>query len=178
MSGYAAEVWLLGVVATLDAGFAGYRASLGRTGRWLRLGEHLVAALRGLAAGALLTAAPVVAGVLLVDTAVANSAAAVMLTAVAPLALAVLPALLVWWLLPWRWAYLASAVVLGPGTWLRPVVAAAAALGVVVLGHPPLICVLAAACAVALLLVEPIVGSIWYRVHDPLTALVDAARGR
>jgi len=165
------SLWLLAAVAALDVAFAGFRAAQGRTGRWPTVRQNLVAAGRGLFVGAGLLVLPVTIGVLAVPAPATTDVATAMLLAVAPLAMLVLPALVVWALLPWRWGYLATALILGPGTWARPLVCAAAVIVVLVAGHAAITVLLAAWCTATLLVVEPIVGAWWYRVRDPLPSV-------
>lgn len=69
--------------------------------------------------------------------------------------------------LGWRKRYLASAVILGPLTWLRPAVAVAGATLGGVASPDPLIWACAGLAVAAVLSVEPLAGRLWYAAARP-----------
>ncbi|HEX4090455.1 MAG TPA: oxidoreductase [Trebonia sp.] len=159
-------------LAILDGAFAGFRASVGRTGLIDHRAADWLAARRGVAL-ALLALGPVIAGVSVEVAAEPGRLAAFTRAGLAMLAvdglyaMVVLGALGCYLTMGWRTRYLASAVLLGPLTLARPAVAVlAGALGAIV-GHDPLAAGFASAAVVAVLAVEPAAGRIWYRVRPP-----------
>ena len=85
-----------------------------------------------------------------------------MLAVYGPYALLVLAALACYATLNWQLKYLASALVLGPFTLLRPGIAIlGAALGIA-LGKDPVTAFAAVLSAIAVLGVEPLAGRLWY----------------
>lgn len=110
---------LLGLLA-LDAGFAGYRAAAGRNPRVRKLAWYRRAVLRGLVAGAVLDA--VVVALVLGLGIDAKAAGVAMLQVFAPFAIAVIVSMLLWFSRSLDVRVLASVLVLGPFTLLRPVV--------------------------------------------------------
>ncbi len=85
-----------------------------------------------------------------------------MLTVYGPYGLVVLAALGCYAALGWRNRYLASAVILGPLTWLRPTVAVAGAILGGAAGADPLAWACAGLAVAAVLAVEPLAGKLWY----------------
>jgi len=155
------------LLAMLDGSFAGFRASAGRTGLISHRQSDYQAARRGAAlAGALL--APVIAGVC-ADAAARPAhlddyarTGTIMLAVYGPYAVLVLIALACYVTLNWRVRYLASALILGPLTLLRPAVAIlGAALGAA-LSHDIAAAAAAVLSAAAILAVEPLAGRLWY----------------
>jgi hypothetical protein len=157
----------LAVLALLDGTFAGFRASAGRTGLIDHRRADQLACLRG---GALVCVllAPVVA---IASTEVAlhpprlavfARAGEAMLAVYGPYGLVVLAALGCYAALGWRNRYLASAVILGPLTWLRPAVVAAGAILGSAAGPDPLVWACAGLAIAAVLAVEPVAGRLWY----------------
>ncbi len=159
----------LAVLGLLDGTLAGFRSSLGRSGAVEHRARDRVAARRGL----------LLMGVLLLPVALAAGlhalapgrwpaeayvrAGAGMLAVYVPYAVVTLLALLVYVVLGWRWGYLASAVILGPFTWVRPLVAAVGVAVGVARGGDPVVtlgCLLALG---AVLAVEPLSGRLWWR---------------
>ncbi len=127
----AAALSMLLVLAALDAAFAGFRASAGRDGLVHHRRRDLVGSARGLAVLALfsfpLVLLPLVSlghGSTLEDWATAANA---MLVVYLPYGLIVLGALAAHAVLPWEVGYLATALLLGPLTLARPLVAVAGA---------------------------------------------------
>jgi hypothetical protein len=151
----------------LDGAFAGFRASAGRTGliNHRRYDRHAAARGAGLAC-VLLTPAIAVASADVVirpghleDYARAGTA---MLAVYGPYALLGLTALGCYGTLNWQLKYLASAVILGPFTLIRPAVAIlGAALGMA-LGRDAVIACAAGLSVFAVLAVEPLAGRLWY----------------
>jgi hypothetical protein len=89
-------------------------------------------------------------------------AAAGMLVVLAPYAVVVLLALAAYGVLGWRQKYLASAMILGPFTLVRPVVALVAALCGAWRGGAVDVVVVIALGTIAVLAVEPLAGRLWY----------------
>lgn len=162
----AVAITLLGL-ALLDGAFAGFRASVGRTGLINHRKSDYQAARRGAGlAGALLT--PVIAAAcadLLAHPARLGQytrAGKAMLEVYGPYALLVIAALACYTALNWRLRYLASVLILGPLTLLRPVIAIlGGALGLA-RGNDPAVAVLAGLAVTAVLMVEPLAGRVWY----------------
>lgn len=162
----------------LDAAFSGFRASLGRTGLIDHRRSDMVATYRGTALGAALMA-PAVAffgidvgllGAALSDYRMAGEAALIVFV---PYAALTLLALAAYAFLGWRQKYLASAVVLGPFTLLRPVVVAAGSLSGILRVDDATVAIAVTLAAAAILTVEPLAGRIWY---PPLAASGAEAR--
>ena len=85
-----------------------------------------------------------------------------MLTVYGPYAILVLAALGCYLTLGWRQRYLASSLILGPLTLLRPVVAVAGAVFGALAGSGPAVAVSIGLAAAAVLAVEPLAGRLWY----------------
>jgi len=155
------------VLALLDGAFAGFRASLGRTGLINHRKSDYQAAWRGTGlAGVLLT--PVITAAcigLLAHPALLGQyarAGKAMLEVYGPYALLMLTALAFYTALNWRLKYLASALILGPFTLLRPVITIlGGALGLAQ-ANDPAVAVLAGLSVIAVLMVEPLAGRVWY----------------
>ncbi|WP_251153113.1 hypothetical protein [Cellulosimicrobium sp. Marseille-Q4280] len=148
-------------LALLDGAFSGFRASLGRTG----LVEHAEESRRGLLRGAVLMAllaAPAIASMLTdvvlgaATMATYRAAGLAAMAVLGPYALIVLLALGVYGALRWELKYLASALVLGPFTLIRPAVVLAAAIVAIVRTHEIAATVSITLAAAAVVLVEPI----------------------
>lgn len=158
-------------LAILDGAFAGFRSSVGRTGMIAQRNADLVAARRGtMLVLALLT--PV--ALLIAYNAFTHHrlaqytrAGEYMLAIYLPYGGLVLAALVVYALLDWRLKYLASAVILGPFTLLRPAVAAAGAI--LAATHTPSVTgkTLTICAALAVLAVEPLADRLWYARRRP-----------
>ncbi|WP_300682608.1 oxidoreductase [Nocardioides sp.] len=121
----------IGTIGALDAVFSGLRASLGRTG----LIDHRAQDRAGLRRGAAVGVLALVPATLVLALSAGGwtgadlgHTARTMLLALAPYAILVVGALIVYRALSWRLTYLASAVILGPMTFLRPAIALAAAI--------------------------------------------------
>ena len=145
----------------LDGAFSGFRSSLGRTGLVDHTESDRAGLRRGLALVTLLSAPALL--VLGVDVALLGEQASAytdagltFLVVLTPYAASVLLALCAYGALGWKQRYLASALILGPFTLVRPYVVVAASL-VGVLGAADVSVGVAAALAVAgVLLVEPV----------------------
>ncbi|KRE37760.1 hypothetical protein ASG73_08960 [Janibacter sp. Soil728] len=166
--------WVLALtlVVGLDAALSGYRAVQGRSGRLPSRRRDLTAHLTGLRVGIMLLAVPVVLGVMATSEAEREAVARAGVLWSSWLALPTVLALLVLLTLTWRWRYLATALVLGPMTWLRPVAAVMAGVAgaAQVEEWPARAAVLLT--VVAVLAVEPVVGRVSYcssgeRRRDP-----------
>ncbi len=160
------------VLALLDGSFAGFRASVGRTGLINHRRSDYQAARRGAVLICVLLA-PAIADVcaeVLVHPAQLGQytrAGRAMLAVYGPYALLVLSALACYAFLNWRLKYLASALILGPFTLLRPlVVILGAALGVT-LSTDAAVVTAVGLSVVAVLAVEPLAGRLWYARHRP-----------
>jgi hypothetical protein len=157
----------LAVLALVDGACAGFRSSAGRTGLIRHRQADYLAARRGavLAFVALVPVIAVTVGAVELHPGrlpAYTRAGEAMLAVYTPYGVIVVVALACYVTLGWRQRYLASAVILGPLTLLRPAVAlAGAGLGAAVAGDA-----VAAACAVAaalaVLTVEPLAGRLWY----------------
>ncbi|HET9143475.1 oxidoreductase [Actinophytocola sp.] len=162
---------LLGLLALIDGGFAGFRAATGRNARIRKRRYYLLAARRGYGVGA--------AGLgfvaLLVATALAVSADPVpryaelvragirLLQILLPFAALVVLSLLGYWLLPMRESTFVILVGLGPFTLLRPAVVLGATAWSVLGSTDWLVWAGEVTAAVSLLAVEPVVHRRWYR---------------
>jgi hypothetical protein len=153
-------------LALLDGAFAGFRSSVGRTGTINHRNADLLAARRGTIL-VLILLTPV--ALLIAYNALTHHrlaqytrAGEYMLAIYVPYGALVLAALAVYALLGWRLKYLASAVILGPFTLLRPAVAAAGAIFAAV--HTPSTVgkALTVCAALAVLAVEPLADRLWY----------------
>ncbi|XVV08921.1 hypothetical protein ACQP2X_29220 [Actinoplanes sp. CA-131856] len=162
----------LALIAGLDGAFAGFRSSCGRSGLVRHRAQNVTAHLRGLAlAVALLTPVAVVA--LLGYSARPGpylAAGRAMLAVYVPFAVVVLLALVAYLLLGWRRRFVATALVLGPCTAARPLIAllgaalAAQAAGDLRVG------LLAFAGVAGALAVEPLADRRWYAALTPVSA--------
>jgi hypothetical protein len=162
----AAVAAVLLLLAVADGAFAGFRASAGRTGLIRHRRSDYRAAVRGAGlAGVLL--APVLAVMCaeavrpggLEDYARAGTA---MLAIYGPAALVVLVALAGYTVLSWRLRYLASALVLGPFTLLRPGVAILGAAVGAAESRDAVVAASVVLSVIAVLAVEPLAGRLWY----------------
>lgn len=165
---------LLMAIVLVDGACSGFRASLGRTGLIHHLRRDRQASAGGVALVIILLAPAGVVAAL--DIAGGGSgheygeAAAAMLEVLAPYASAVALALVAYAVLDWRRRYLAMALVLGPFTLARPIVALAAlAVG---LGHAHGLAMTTVLLlgTVAVLAVESIAGLAWRSSRRPTLA--------
>ena len=163
----AAAATALIVLASLDGAFAGFRSAAGRTG----LIRHRTADRRAACRGAGLVCvllAPVTALVIAdvaahpARTGVYTRAGEAMLAVYGPYAAVVLAALGCYAVLGWRQRYLASALILGPLTLLRPAVAAAGAVAAAAVTRDAAASACAGLAVVAVLAVEPAASRRWY----------------
>ena len=154
------------MLALLDGAFAGFRSSAGRTGLIDHRAADRLAARRGcLLACALLT--PVAAAAcaqwwLGRDDAALTRAGLAMLMVYVPYGLIVLLALGCYSVLGWRQRYLATAVVLGPFTLARPVVAVLGGVAGAYAGRDVVVAACAGLAVVAVLAVQPVADRCWY----------------
>lgn len=156
---------VLACLALLDGAFSGFRASLGRTGLVDHRAEDRRGLRRGVAVVVMLSVPAMLA--LIVDLAAGGQELASyrdagldFLMIVGPYAAIVLLALAVYGLLRWELRYLASAVILGPFTLVRPYIVVAAAVVALVRAGSAGIAVTGALAAAAVLLVEPMCGRV------------------
>ncbi|SNY42476.1 oxidoreductase [Paractinoplanes atraurantiacus] len=113
----------LALIAGLDGALAGFRSSCGRSGLVRHRAQNVTAHLRGLAVVLL---APVAVIVLLGYTARPGpylAAGRAMLAVYVPFAVVALLALVAYLVLGWRRRFLTTALVLGPCTAARPLIA-------------------------------------------------------
>ncbi len=161
--------WLL-ALALLDGAFAGFRSSAGRTGLIRHRDSDLQAARRGTALACVLLA-PAIAlasGDVLARHASAAAytrAGEAMLAIYGPYALVVVAALICYAALGWRQRYLAAAVILGPLTLLRPVVALLGATLAALVSRDATVAACAGLSVAAVLAVEPLADHRWYARH-------------
>jgi hypothetical protein len=154
-------------IAALDALFAGFRASCGRSGLVRHRRADVLASRRGLALGALLLAP--VAAAIAADAAAGpdrldlyNAAGQGMLSVYLPYGVVVLLALGAYATLSWRRRFLASALLLGPLTLVRPLVALAGAGTAWWVTRDLAVGAVSLAAVAAVLAVEPGAGRRWY----------------
>ena len=166
---------VLTVIVLVDGACSGFRASTGRTGLIHHRRRDRRAAARGVALVIILVApAGIVAGVDVLGPRSGHeyaAAATAMLEVLLPYASVVALALAAYAVLDWRWSYLAMALILGPFTLARPIVAlAAVAVGI---GHARGLAMTAALVlgTLGVLAVEPIAGLTWRDDTDPLPHL-------
>ena len=154
------ELIALIALALLDGAFSGFRSSLGRNG----LVDHTAEDRRGVRVGTALVVILLVPAFATAGTDLATgsdrrpyaAAGGAFLLVVGPYALLVLLALGIYGALGWRLRYLASALILGPLTLLRPYVVLAGALVAATRGSHPMVWVSGALACAAVLAVEPI----------------------
>jgi hypothetical protein len=160
------------ILALADGSFAGFRSSAGRTGLINHRRSDHQAALRGTGLACVLLA-PVI-GVVCADVGIRPAhlgdytrAGIAMLAVYGPYALLVLIALACYATLSWRLRYLASALILGPFTLLRPAIAIlGAALGAA-LSTDTAVAAAAVLSVIAVLAVEPLADRLWYARNTP-----------
>lgn len=160
------------ILAILDGSFAGFRSSAGRTGLISHRQSDHQAARRGAGLACILLAPTIT--VVCADTFAHPArlddytrAGTAMLAVYGPYALLVLIALACYAALNWRLKYLASALILGPFTLLRPGVAIlGAALGAA-LSNDTVAAIAAGLSAIAVLAVGPLADRLWYARNSP-----------
>jgi len=168
----AAFVITLVILALLDGSFAGFRASVGRTGLINHRTSDYQAARRGAGLVCVLLA-PAIAEVcadLLVrpaDLQHYTRAGKAMLEVYGPYALLVLIALACYAALNWRLKYLASALILGPLTLLRPAIAILGGVLGLAAGDDTAVTAAVGLSVIAVLAVEPLAGRLWYAPNAP-----------
>ncbi len=171
MIGTLAVAGVLLFTAALDAMFAGFRASCGRSGLVRHRRADVLASRRGLALGALLVGP--VAAALAADAARADridhysAAGRAMLGVYLPYGLVMLLAMAAYTTLSWRFRFLASALILGPLTLVRPLVALVGGGAAWWATRDATVGVLCLAAVAAVLAVEPAVGRRWYANANP-----------
>lgn len=155
----------IAVIAVLDAGFSGFRAALGRTGLIRHRARDLRAAVQGLRVGVALGLPAFAALAWCLSSPEGRdglrAAAAAADTVLVPASAGVLVALAAYLLLPWELRYLASAVILGPFTWLRPAIALGSGLLAGFAAGRLDVWILVLSGTAAVLLVEPVAGRRW-----------------
>lgn len=157
----------LALLAVVDGACAGFRSSVGRSGLISHRASDRRAARRG-ATTAVILLAPAIAvtcaAVLLqhARSGLFLRAGEAMLDVYVPYGLAVLTALAAYATLGWRKRYLASAVILGPFTLLRPVVVIAGAGLAIGITRDVAVTVAAVFAVLGVLAVEPVADHLWY----------------
>lgn len=165
MSGVPATA-LIALIAVLDAAFSGFRAAKGRAGVIRHRAEDVRALSQGLGVGVVLSfpALAALAWCLASPggrTGLREAAVATMWL-LGPASVAVLAALSAYLVLSWEFRYLASAVILGPFTLIRPWIAVAFAVLAGVTAGRLDVWLLVLFGTAALLAIEPIVGRLWW----------------
>jgi hypothetical protein len=157
----------LTLLALADGACAAFRSSVGRTG----LISHRASDMRAARRGAGLVAVLLTPAVLLTCTGILldhsearlfQRAGELMLDVYGPYGLAIVVALVAYATLDWRKRYLASAVILGPFTLLRPAVAILGAGLAIGLTHNLTVALAAALAILGVLAVEPAADRLWY----------------
>lgn len=171
MIGSLAVAGVLLFTAALDAMFAGFRASCGRSGLVRHRRADILASRRGLALGVLFVGP--VATAIAVDAARSDqidqysAAGRAMLGVYLPYGLVVLLTLAAYCTLGWRFGFLASALLLGPLTLVRPLVALVGGGAAWWVTRDATVGILGLAAVVAVLAVEPAAGRRWYASANP-----------
>jgi len=158
------------VLALVDGSCSGFRASVGRTGLINHRQSDYQAARRGAGLVCVLLA-PAIAEVC-ADAVIHPAhleqytrAGKAMLAVYGPYAVLVLIALSCYAALNWRLKYLASALILGPFTLLRPLIAILGAAFGATAGNDVAVAAAVALSVIAVLAVEPLAGRLWYAQH-------------
>lgn len=148
------------VLAACDGAFSGFRSSVGRTGLVDHRSEDVRAQLRGLVVVAVLLVPAAALALTEVDE--ATDAGAAMLAVYAPYGALVLAALVVYGTLGWRTRFLAMAAILGPFSFLRPLVALAGGLAGLLVADSSSTRVAVVIAVAAVLAVQPVCDRLWY----------------
>jgi hypothetical protein len=162
---------VLGLLALVDAGFAGFRAATGRNARIHKRSYYRLAARRGLVGGAIgLGLVALLIVVALGYSAVPGArydelirSGTRMLQVLLPFAALVVASLLAYWRMPMRESTFVILVGLGPFTLIRPAVVVGATAWSVAGSIDLLAWAVAITAAVSVLAVEPVVHRCWYR---------------
>lgn len=157
---------LTGVVLC-DLALSGFRTAQGRTGRLPTTRGRVRASVQGLLVGMLLVGPPVALGVAVTTGDEREAIARAALLGCLWLAAPTLVALVGVVTLPWRWRYLAMAVVLGPMTFLRPVAAVLTGVLAALAAPDGIAATLVALATAGLLATEPLLGSRQPGPHEP-----------
>lgn len=155
----------LALLALIDGACSGFRSGVGRTGLVRHRAQDVRDARHGIATVAvLLLPAAITAGVALALGARGanfSTAGESMLRLLAPYVTAVVLALLAYGVLGWRQKYLAMALILGPLTLIRPLVAIAAGVAGCVAGSSWTVVMVVTFGVGAVLSVEPLMNRRW-----------------
>lgn len=168
----AADAATLFILAILDGAFAGFRSSAGRTGLINHRRSDHQAARRGTVLAFVLLA-PVIAAtsadVLIHPGQLGDytRAGTAMLAVYGPYALLVLIALACHAIAGWRLKYLATTLILGPFTLLRPGIAILGAAIAMTLSNDLVVATMAGLSVIAVLAVEPLADRLWYARNQP-----------
>jgi hypothetical protein len=157
----------LALLALADGACAGFRSSVGRTGLISHRASDGLAARRGAGLAAVLLAPAVLLTCVgftadHADEALFLRAGELMLAVYGPYGLAVGVALVAYATLSWRKRYLASAVILGPFTLLRPVIVVLGAGLAIGVTRDLTVAFSATLAALGVLAVEPAADRLWY----------------
>jgi hypothetical protein len=155
------------LLALVDGACAGFRSSAGRTGLIDHRSADRHAGRRGgtLVAILLSPAMALTCIVVIIDPASTGPylrAGKIMLAVYAPYALAVLAALAVFATLDWRKRYLASAVILGPFTFIRPALVVTGAVIAIATTRNIAVAITTVLAVIAVLTTEPGADRLWY----------------
>jgi len=161
-------VIVLALIAMTDAAFSGFRASCGRTGLVNRGRLDAIAASRGVF---VLAVAEAILIVVLAFGKPSSSglpeqfdrAGRAMLSVYIPFAVVIILGLLAYFTLSWRRRFLAVAVLLGPLTLLRPLIAIGGLVLAVASTGSAFIRLTFVAAVCTCLIVEPTCEHLWYR---------------
>jgi hypothetical protein len=155
------------LLALVDGACAGFRSSAGRSG----LINHRSSDRRAARRGTTLVAILLIPAVTLTCVATVLHpfriglylhAGEIMLAVYAPYGMAVLAALAIYATLDWRKRYLASAVILGPFTLLRPAVVILGAILTIAVARDAWITITVILAVVGVLAAEPVADRLWY----------------
>jgi hypothetical protein len=169
-------VTVLVLIAITDAAFSGFRSSCGRVGLVNRGRLDAIAAGRGVFVLAVAGLILIVALALAKPSSTGlseqfNLAGRAMLTIYVPFAFVIVLGLLVYFTLSWRHRFLAVAVLLGPLTLLRPLIAIVGLVLAVASTDSAFIRLTFVVAVCASLIVEPTCEHLWYRRHNPQSGL-------
>ncbi len=164
--------WTLAIallaIGLIDGGFSGFRASLGRDARIDHRTDDRVGARRGIA----VAAAGLAPAVILALTVTARDGAALdlfrdagvkMLAVYAGYSVVMLTAMASYATLPWRWRFLATSMIMGPLSLVRPLIAVAGAALAIAASHDGRVAWCCGLAVIGVLAVEPVVSRVWYR---------------
>ena len=155
------------LLALVDGACSGFRSSVGRTGLINHRSSDRQAARRGATLLAILLAPAVVLPCIVTMLNPASTgpylrAGKIMLAVYAPYALAVIVALAAYATMDWRKRYLASAVILGPFTFIRPALVIIGAALADAATRDVAVTVTTVLSVIGVLSAEPVADRLWY----------------